>query len=83
MYAVKMSLQDKDVVKIIRSIQKRIFLMIPYVSFLHSQISFYSTTLTNARCKTMPNAIYAATCGAGRDDKCCGKFTEYFCKISC
>ncbi|XP_008203624.1 retinal-specific phospholipid-transporting ATPase ABCA4-like [Nasonia vitripennis] len=71
MYTVNITLGYYKAVEIIRPIQKGIFLLVPYVSFFHSQISFYTTALTNARCKRMPNEFYDVACKSRVGDICC------------
>ncbi|KAJ8686329.1 hypothetical protein QAD02_022123 [Eretmocerus hayati] len=77
MFAVKYLLDTYEFVIYLRKIQKGIFLLIPYVSFFHSQVSFYNTTMTNARCKRLPNEFY--------DFKCQSKFSvnETCCSLGC
>jgi ATP-binding cassette subfamily A (ABC1) protein 3 len=74
MCAVKVQLDDYEAVQILRPIQKRTFLLIPYLSFFHSQISFYTTAQKNARCKKMPNEFYNTMCNPLHPnlDICCG-----------
>ncbi|KAL7306042.1 hypothetical protein TKK_0001506 [Trichogramma kaykai] len=71
MHLVFNSLNSYSIVHVIRSIQKRIFLLTPYISFLHSQISFYTTIQTNSRCRWMPNTFYEIECQNQSSDSCC------------
>ncbi|KAL7306039.1 hypothetical protein TKK_0001504 [Trichogramma kaykai] len=72
MMIVNIYLDAYRAVQIIRPIQKGLFLLVPYVSFFHNQISFFITAQTNARCKRMPNEFYDESCRSSpRFDICC------------
>ncbi|XP_058807248.1 phospholipid-transporting ATPase ABCA1-like isoform X2 [Phymastichus coffea] len=86
MYAMKASLSRYKSVEIIRYVQKGVFLCVPYVSFFHTQMSFYLTAMVNARCAKMPNEFYDSQCEQSYDVCCnmvcyngtCGNYKSYF-----
>ncbi|XP_014205582.1 ATP-binding cassette sub-family A member 3-like isoform X2 [Copidosoma floridanum] len=68
------TLDDNDIVIFLRPIQRTIFLLFPYVSLLHGQMSFFATAMSNARCRNMPNIFYDTKCTLSyyKNDTCCG-----------
>lgn len=57
--------------KILHSIQKGTFRLIPHVSLFHGQLSFFDIALQNARCRRLPNRLQEVVC-LGTEDICCG-----------
>ncbi|KAK9310741.1 hypothetical protein QLX08_000052 [Tetragonisca angustula] len=57
--------------KILHSIQKGTFRLIPHVSLFHGQLSFFNVALQNARCRRLPNRLQEVVC-LGTEDICCG-----------
>ncbi|XP_058807192.1 ATP-binding cassette sub-family A member 7-like isoform X2 [Phymastichus coffea] len=71
MHTVRSELGQHAVVRGIRTIQKGIFLLVPYVSFFHGQVSYHLTAQNNARCVKMPNEFYDIKCSPFPADLCC------------
>ncbi|XP_008203603.1 phospholipid-transporting ATPase ABCA1 isoform X2 [Nasonia vitripennis] len=70
MHVIAISLHTHWIVQKFRSIQKGIFLLIPYLSFFHGEVSFFSIASKNARCRRLPNVLHEVACLA--NDTCCG-----------
>ncbi|XP_050474315.1 phospholipid-transporting ATPase ABCA1-like [Bombus huntii] len=56
--------------KILYSIQKEIFYLIPHISLFNGQLSFFIAALQNARCRRLPNRLQEVVC-MGIPDICC------------
>ncbi|XP_017755068.1 PREDICTED: ATP-binding cassette sub-family A member 1-like [Eufriesea mexicana] len=56
--------------RVLHSIQKRLFRLIPHVSLFHGQLAFFNVALQNARCRQLPNQLQDAVC-LGFSDICC------------
>lgn len=54
-------------------IQRRIFSLLPHVSFTFGYTKFLDIASSNARCRELPNSFIEITCFIG--DPCCGKCT--------
>ena len=74
MHVIALTLSDLKSVKILRGIQKGFFLFIPYLSFFHGKVSFFTTATQNARCRRLPNLLHSVSCLT--KDVCCGKIDE-------
>ncbi|KOC60391.1 ABC transporter A family member 6 [Habropoda laboriosa] len=59
-----------DSLKVLHSIQKRLFRLVPHVSLFHGQLSFYNVALQNARCRRLPKRLQDIVC-LGLMDTCC------------
>ncbi|XP_014231053.1 ATP-binding cassette sub-family A member 3-like isoform X1 [Trichogramma pretiosum] len=70
MHVIALTLSRVKTVKILRAIQKGVFLLVPYLSFFHGQVSFFTTATKNARCRRLPNMLHAVACLT--KDVCCG-----------
>ncbi|XP_014205590.1 ATP-binding cassette sub-family A member 1-like [Copidosoma floridanum] len=70
MHVIALTLKHRRIVKILRAIQKGLFLFIPYLSFFHSKVSFFSIATQNARCRRLPNLLHDVACLT--KDVCCG-----------
>ncbi|XP_058807246.1 phospholipid-transporting ATPase ABCA1-like isoform X2 [Phymastichus coffea] len=70
MHVISLSLNNIKTIKVFRTIQKGIFLFLPYLSFFHSEISFFTTATQNARCRRLPNLLHEVACLT--KDVCCG-----------
>ncbi|KAJ8686324.1 hypothetical protein QAD02_022118 [Eretmocerus hayati] len=69
MHIIIKNLSHYKFVKILRATQKRVFLLMPYISIFHAEVSFFGTATKNARCRRLPNILHDALCLA--EDYCC------------
>ncbi|XP_058807215.1 retinal-specific phospholipid-transporting ATPase ABCA4-like [Phymastichus coffea] len=58
MFLVAYLFEYDNTTQILRLFQKRIFLLLPHESFLHTQIILQMVAQINARCKLLPNQFY-------------------------
>ncbi|XP_017876215.1 ABC transporter A family member 1-like [Ceratina calcarata] len=56
--------------RVLHSIQKRLFRLIPYVSVFHGQYAFFEVALQNSRCRRLPDKLLEAACLVYKD-RCC------------
>lgn len=71
-YLLHEVINNFDNLKILYSIQKNLFRLIPHVSLFHGQLSFFNIAIQNARCRRLPNRLQDVVCLA-LSDICCGK----------
>ena len=76
LHILMINIKDLKVVEIIRGIQKKVFMLIPYISFFHGQLSFFDTAGKNAQCRRMPKHFLEVACMTG--NPCCGKKINIF-----
>ncbi|XP_011496889.1 PREDICTED: ATP-binding cassette sub-family A member 1-like [Ceratosolen solmsi marchali] len=69
MHVIALSLSHLKTARVLRSIQKKLFLLIPYLSFFHGELSFFTTATQNARCRRLPNVLHDVACLM--KDTCC------------
>ncbi|CAK9811271.1 Phospholipid-transporting ATPase ABCA3 [Anthophora quadrimaculata] len=69
-YLFHMVIHSFDSLKVLHSIQKRLFRLMPHVSLFHGQLSFYNIALQNARCRRLPKRLQDIVC-LGLMDTCC------------
>lgn len=69
MHVIALTLSHLKTVRVLRTIQKKIFLLIPYLSFFHGEVSFFTTATQNARCRRLPNVLHDVACLM--KDTCC------------
>lgn len=70
-YLLHEVIHNFDKFKILYSIQKNLFRLIPHVSLFHGQLSFFNIAIQNARCRRLPNRLQDVVCLA-LSDVCCG-----------
>lgn len=70
-YLLHEVIHNFDNLKILYSIQKNLFRLIPHVSLFHGQLSFFNIAIQNARCRQLPNRLQDVVCLAV-SDICCG-----------
>ncbi|KAF7399046.1 hypothetical protein HZH66_006943 [Vespula vulgaris] len=70
-YLLHVVIQSFQNLKVLHSFQKQLFRFIPYVSFFHGQLSFFTVAVTNAKCRRFPSKILNALCDMGYMDPCC------------
>ncbi|XP_033219403.1 phospholipid-transporting ATPase ABCA1-like isoform X2 [Belonocnema kinseyi] len=85
-WAIHFTLRDQlRLSEILRVVEKRVFMLMPFVSFFYGQVSFFTTAEKNAKCRRMPTyfleldcknlkACCASHCTNGK----CEKSLEYF-----
>lgn len=70
LHILMLNISDMKFMELLRATQKKIFLMIPYISFFHGQISFFETAGQNAQCRRSPQQFLDIACMV--HSKCCG-----------
>ncbi|XP_035743056.1 phospholipid-transporting ATPase ABCA1-like [Vespa mandarinia] len=72
-YLLHKVIQSFENLKVLHSFQKRLFRFIPYVSFFHGQLSFFTVAVTNAKCRRFPSKILQTLCDTGSVylNQCC------------
>ncbi|KAI4504278.1 hypothetical protein M0802_000749 [Mischocyttarus mexicanus] len=70
-YLLHKAIED---IKWLHTFLKRLFRLIPYVSFFHGEFSFFTVAITNAKCRRFPSKILKQLCDQGHssiDNDCC------------
>lgn len=71
LHILMLNIKEMKFIEVLRGMQKKIFLMIPYISFFHGQLSFFETAGHNAQCRRAPPQFLDIACML--QSKCCGK----------
>ncbi|XP_033219462.1 retinal-specific phospholipid-transporting ATPase ABCA4-like isoform X2 [Belonocnema kinseyi] len=82
---IHIAVGDKSIAEILSVIEKRIFMLLPSVSFFYGQVSFFVTANKNAHCRKMPEYLLKLACeemnpccSLNCSDGKCEKHFEYF-----